>query len=413
MRSLAILFTVACGTCNLWAEENWPQFRGPHGAGRADAAVLPIRWSETDNVRWKTSIHGKGWSSPVVWGEQIWLTTATEDGHELFAVGVDRSSGRIIHDIKVFAIAEPAFCHPFNSYASPTPVIEAGRVYVHFGTYGTACLDTASGKMIWTRQDFPCDHFRGPGSSPILHENLLIVAFDGVDQQYVVCLDKATGKTVWKKTRDVDYQTDNADLKKAYGTPTVLEVDGRPLVISSGAMATLAYEPGTGREIWRVRHGGMNSAAPPQCGQGKVYLCTGSGGLGVVAVRPDGHGDITDTHIDWKWNRSAPTRCAPILVGDLIYLVNENGVASCLEGKTGQPVWQTRLGGAFSASPLYAGGHVYFCSQEGLIHVMTPGREAKVVAVNKLADGFMASPAVADGALFLRTRSHLYRIEKK
>ncbi len=233
-----IILALACSVCRLAAEENWPQFRGPRGAGHADVAGLPIRWSETENVRWKTRIHGKAWSSPVIWGDQIWLTTATPDGHQLFAICVDRATGNIVRDLQIFDIKKPSYCIPFNSYASPTPVIEAGRVYVHFGSAGTACLDSASGKVLWTRQDLPCDHHRGPGSSPILHDNLLIMHFDGVDQQYVVALDKLTGNTVWKKSRDIDYQTDDGDFKKAYATPTIVEIGGKAQLISPAAMAT-------------------------------------------------------------------------------------------------------------------------------------------------------------------------------
>lgn len=411
MRVTLAILTLVYSTSVLTAGENWPQFRGPRGTGHGDAVGLPIEWNETENVRWKTAIHGKGWSSPVVWGNQVWLTTATPEGHEFFAVGVDRDTGKIVHNVKVFTVAKPEFCHPFNSYASPTPVIEAGRVYIHFGTYGTACLDTASGKILWTRQDLHCDHFRGPGSSPILYGDLLFVHFDGVDVQFVVALDKNTGKTVWQKTRAIEYP-DNPDMKKAYGTPLVLEVKGKPQLISPAAAATIAYDPRTGEEIWKVRHGGMNVAQPPQVGDGKVFLCTGAGGLGMLAVRPDGGGDVTASNIVWKFGKKgAPTRGSLLLIDDLIYLVNDIGLAMCLEAKTGQLVWQQRLNGQFTASPVYAGGHIYFCSQEGAIHVLEPGRTAKIVAVNKLADGFMASPAVADNALFLRTTTHLYRIQ--
>ena len=412
MRFVLMTLSLTALVPALAVAENWPQFRGPNGTGRAEATGLPVKWSEEENVRWKTPIHGKGWSSPVVWGNQVWLTTATPDGHRMSAVCVDAATGKIVHDVLVFEVEKPDFCHPFNSYASPTPAIEAGRVYVHFGTYGTACLDTASGQTLWTRRDFPCDHFRGPGSSPILHQNLLIVPFDGVDQQYVVALDKATGKTVWKKERAIEYGTDNPDLKKAYATAAIVEVNGKAQVVCPSAAATVSYDPQTGQEVWRVRHGGMNVAFPPQESHGKLVLGTGAGGLGLLAVRPDGRGDVTDTHIDWTRNRGVPTRPSPLVVGDLIYLVTDQGVASCLEVETGKQVWQRRLGGEFSASPVYADGHIHCCSQEGLTHVLAPGRQPRMLAVNKLADGFMATPAVADGALFLRTETHLYRVQK-
>jgi outer membrane protein assembly factor BamB len=348
----------------------------------------------------------------VIWGEQIWLTTATPDGRALFAVCVERASGKIIYDLKVFDIPMPSYCHPFNSYASPTPAIEAGRVYVHFGSAGTACLDTASGNVLWTRQDLPCDHYRGPGSSPVLYRDWVLVHFDGIDQQYVVALDKWSGKTVWKRNREIDYQTDNGDFKKAYATPTIIVVGGKAQLVSPAAMATFAYDPQTGQELWRVRQGGMNVAAPPQFGESKLFLCTGDGGLGLLAVRPDGRGDVTATHIDWTYRRSVPSRCTPLLIDDLLYMVNERGIVSCLEAAGGRLVWQHRLDGEFSAAPVYAKGHIYFCSQGGKCYVLAPGRVAKVLAVNELADGCMASPAIGDGALFVRTKTHLYRIQQ-
>jgi outer membrane protein assembly factor BamB len=374
---------------------------------------LPIKWSESENVQWKTAIHGKGWSSPVVWGDQIWLTTATADGHEMFGVCVDRATGKIVHDLKIFENQKPAFCHPFNSYASPTPVIEEGRVYLHFGTYGTACLDTATGRVLWTRRDLLCDHWRGPGSSPILHANLLIVHFDGHDVQYVVALDKKSGQTVWKKDRAINYGTEDGDFKKAFGTPAIVEVNGKPLLISPSAMATIAYEPFSGAEIWKVYHGGMNVAVPPLWGHGRVFITTGDGGFKLLAVRPDGSGDVTKSHVDWTWNKGVPSRCGPLLIDDLFYFVNETGIVTCLEAKTGQQVWQKRLGGAFSASGVYAHGRIFFCDQDGLTHVMAPGRVAKILAVNPLNEGCMASPAIAGNAIFLRSKTHLYRIQQQ
>lgn len=407
-----LLLAVILGQSALRAEDNWPQFRGPRGTGQADATGLPIRWSETENLRWKTPIHDKGWSSPVVWGGQVWLTTARGDGKEMFALGLDRASGKVLHDVKVFDVEKPAFCHPFNSYASPTPVIEEGRVYVHFGTYGTACLDTAGGKVLWSRRDFPCDHFRGPGSSPILYGNLLIVHYDGVDLQYVVALDKATGKTVWKKDRDIDYHTTNPDLKKAYATPAVLDIDGQPQLIGPSASATIAYAPLTGEELWRVNHGGMNVASPPLLGHGKLFLCTGDGGFKLFALRPEGKGDLT-SQVEWKCNKAVPSRCSPLLIGDSLYFVNEGGTFSCLEAKTGQLVWQDRVPGDFSASLVCADGKIYCASQGGTTYVIEPGKSFKLLAANKLNDGCMASPAVAGNALFLRTKTHLYCIQGK
>jgi outer membrane protein assembly factor BamB len=392
--------------------DTWPEFRGPSGDGHSDSTGLPVRWGEGHNVRWKTAIHDKGWSSPVVWGSQVWLTTATADGRQLFAICVDRETGKVLHDIKLFDVASPGYCPAMNSYASPTPAVEAGRVYVHFGSYGTACLDSSTGRVLWSRRDLPCEHWRGPGSSPVLHGGRLFLTFDGYDLQYMIALDKATGRTAWKRDRDIDYGTTNGDLKKAYSTPAVVTVNGRELLVSPSAAATIAYDPGTGREVWKVRHGGMNVGARPLAGLGLVFISAGeTGPVRLLAVRPDGHGDVTDSHVVWRQNRGVPSRASELLVGDLLYMANESGTGLSLDARTGQVVWQKRLGTAYSASPVYGDGRIYFFDQDGSAHVLAPGREGRVLAVNRLDDGCMASPAVAGKALFVRTKTHLYRIE--
>lgn len=238
---------------------NWSAFRGTDGDGRADSADLPIKIDESV-VQWQTPIHGKGWSSPVVWGDQIWLTTATEDGTKMSVLCVDRESGKVIHDVVVIENEEPEFCHPMNSYATPTPVIQDDRVFVHFGSYGTLCLDTADASVLWRREDLKCDHFRGPASSPILHDGKLFVAFDGVDVQFVVALDAKTGDTIWKRDREIDYGTDVGDRMKGYCTAQVIEVDGQEQLIYPSAVATIAYDPKTGKSLWTAYHEGMNAS---------------------------------------------------------------------------------------------------------------------------------------------------------
>jgi outer membrane protein assembly factor BamB len=392
--------------------EHWPEFRGPSANGWADAPRIPLRWSESENVRWKTAIHGKGWSSPVIWGEQIWLTTALPDGKELFAICVERKTGAILHDVKIFSIEKPAFCHAFNSYASCTPAIEAGRVYVHFGSAGTACLDTATGQVLWQRQDLPCDHFRGPGSSAILHEGLLILTFDGFDYQYVTALDKQTGKTVWKQDRNIKYSTNDGDYKKAFSTPAILRANGRCELICPAAEATIAYDPATGNELWRVIHGGMNVSSRPLFGHGLVFLTSGYP-MQMLAVRQEGGPDRTKEGIVWKSNKGVPTRSSLLLVEDMLYMVTDGGIASCVKARTGEQLWQQRLGGSYSASPLYAAGHIFFCDEEGKTNVLAPGPTFKSVAVNQLDAGCMASAAAIDDALYLRTKTHLYCIAAK
>jgi outer membrane protein assembly factor BamB len=395
------------------ADDNWPRFRGPTGDGMSTAGELPLEWSESKNVAWKTAIHGKAWSSPVIWGKQIWMTTATEDGKQLFAVCVDRDSGKIVFDKLVFEIAEPQFCIPFNSYASPTPVVEDGRVYIHYGAPGTACLDTATAEVLWTRQDLPCNHHRSAGSSPILYGDLLIVAFDGFDVQYVVALDKHTGKTVWRRDRDIDYGSDNGDVKKAYCTASVIEVDGKPQLVYPSAGATMGYDPMTGQELWRVRHGGMNAACPPLFGNGRLYINTAAGGFKFFALRVGGTGDVTNTHVEWKCSQGTSTRASQILLGNLIFMVSDAGIASCLDAETGKAIWQSRLGGEFTSSPVCAEGKIYFCNQDGATYVVAAESTFNLLATNTLDAGFMASPAISGKALYLRTKTHLYRIEQK
>jgi outer membrane protein assembly factor BamB len=393
-----------------WAAAPWPEFRGPTGDGVSQEHNLPVEWSESQGVAWKTPVPGKAWASPVIWDRLVWLANATEDGTRLSAVAVACDSGRVIHDITVFEIATPQFCHPFNSYASCTPVIEGDRLYLHYGSAGTACLDTESGTILWTRQDLPCDHFRGPGSSPIIHGDLLIVALDGFDLQYVVALDKTTGKTVWRKDRNIDYGTTDGDAKKAYPTATVITSQGREQLVIPSAGATIAYDPASGEELWRVRHGGMNASARPLFAHGRVYINTAAGGMKFLAVRPDGTGDVSGSHIAWKSSQGTGSRSSQLLLGERLFLIGDAGTASVLDAATGKAVWQKRLGGEFSASPILADGRIYASNQGGETFVLSVADPYPVLATNTLDDGCMASPAVFDGGFYLRTKTHLYRL---
>ena len=333
MRMIA-LRSVSC-TAAVTADEPWPQFLGPAANGSCRQTDLPLKWSETKNVRWKTAIHDRGHSSPVVWDKQIWLTTATDDGKQLFAVCVDRESGRIVHDLRIFEVEDPKPIAELNTYASPTPVVEAGRLYVHFGCYGTACLDTVSGKTLWSRRDLACNHFRGPGSSAFVYKNLLILTFDGIDVQYLVALDKRTGKTVWKTDRSTDYGNAEGDNRKAYSTPIVIDAGG-PQLISCGAYATEAYVPETGREIWKVCYpGGFSNVSRPLFDQGLLFLNTGFGRPEIWAVRPEGHGDISREPRRLEEQGQEPARQA----------VDRRWWASCCSAPTTTalpPAWRPR-----------------------------------------------------------------------
>lgn len=340
------------------------------------------------------------------------MTTAPEDGKQLFAVCVDLETGKVIHDVKLFDVPEPVEKHAINSYASPTPIIEGTRVYFHFGSTGTACLDRRTGKAIWKRQGLQCDHMNGPGGSPIVFEDLLIFQLDGIDVQYVIALEKATGRTVWKTMRSTDFRDMEEDLRKAYCTPLIIEYEGRPQMISVGAEAVTAYAPRTGKELWKARFTGFSNTARPVYADGVVYVCTCFMKRRMLAVRVDGNGDVTDTHVLWEAKKNMPIKPSPILVDGLIFTVDDRGVAACTDSKTGESVWRKRLGGAFSASPILAEGRVYFFPQDGPTTVIEAGREFKQLAENKLDAGFMASPAVAGKAIILRNKTHLYRVEK-
>jgi outer membrane protein assembly factor BamB len=409
---LAAMSLLLVTTQRTSAAENWPQFRGPTGDGHTDAVGLPLTWSDEQNVTWKTPIHGRGWSSPVVWGNQIWLTTATADGKQMFVLCVDRQTGKIVHDLKLFDNEKPRKINKLNSYASPTPVIEKGRIYVHFGSYGTACLDTTDGKVLWTRRDLPCHHWRGPGSSPFLYGEKLIIHYDGYDFQYVVALDKKTGKTIWKKDRDIDYGTTNGDHMKAYCTPIVIDVDGQKQLISPTSKATVALDPATGKRLWKIPYKQFSTTARPLFGHNLLFINTGFPKAELLAVQPGRKGDAADPNIVWRVTKSVPSKPSQLLIDDLLYLIHDQGVATCLDAKTGMTVWSARVGGQYSASPIYAKGRIYCFSHEGKVTVIKPGRKYEMLAQNKLGDGFMASPAVTGKALILRSRTHLYRIEQ-
>lgn len=369
----------------LSAQSDWPEFRGPTADGKT-AAQLPVDFGNK-NLKWSVPIHGKGWSSPVVWGNQIWLTTATRDGKKMSAICVDTQTGNILHDKVIHENESPAFCHPTNSYASPTPAIENGRVYLHFGSYGTTCLDTKTGKQIWQRLDFECDHYRGPGSSPILFEDLLIVAFDGADKQYVAAMDKSTGKTVWKTDREIEYGTDVGDYMKACGTGAIFEIDGEPILVYPSAVATIAYHARTGKPVWTCYHQGMNASARPlRAKNGLVFISNGMGKM--IAVDPSGKGDITKD-IAWTQTRAVAKKPSQLLIGDHLHMINDQGIISCLNVETGEPVWQHRFGSNFSASPISDGKNIVAISESGDVIVWKADSESfQLVTKTKLGDGW-------------------------
>lgn len=413
MRVLTLsCFTLAFLTLSVSASDIWPEFRGKNGTGLAPDADLPAEFGDAENVVWKRPIHGWGHSSPVVWGSQIWMSTATEDGLKMSAVCVNADTGEIVHDLLLFEndSVSPEQ-HATNSFASCTPAIEEGRVYLHFGHYGTACLSTKTGKVLWQRRDIEVDEFRGPASSPILYEDLVIFHCDGVDRQFVIALDKQSGETVWQKERGIDYGTDVGDLKKGYGTPSIFEIDGRMQMVSPSAVETVTYDPKTGEEIWRVRHGGMNAAARPLYAHGLVYIAAGKDDTSFVAVKP-GEGNLTKSGIAWKSGKGVSQKPSPLLIGDVLFMISDAGIASCRDAKTGEIYWNERLRGEFWASPVSDGKKIFCFSKDGKVIVFAAKREFELLAENQFDEGFHSTPAIAHNAMFLRSRHHLYRIEK-
>jgi len=395
MKALLLLFTL------ILPASDWPQFRGPTGQGTSDEHGLPLNWGETTNVRWKVPIPGKGWSSPVIQGDRIWLTTATEDGKSLRAISVDRNTGAILQNVEVFRLKSAKLTNSKNSFASPTPIIDGDHVYIHFGAFGTACL-TQSGEVVWkTKLDYDNGQ-HGTGGSPVLYDDLLIISCDGNDIQYVVALDKLTGKVRWKKSRE-GYQ--------AYTTPLILKLADGDQVISPGAFRAVSYDPRNGKELWQVTYGeGFSNVPRPVYGDGLVFICTGFQQPSLLAVRIDGKGDVTKSKVAWKLDRGVPLTPSPLLVGNELYLVTDNGIATCIDAKTGKENWRARLGGNHSASPIYADGRIYFLSEEGESVVIAPGKELKHLATNQLDGRTLASMAVAGGSIFVRSETHLYRI---
>ena len=420
--SLTLSFCISINMASQ-AVENWDQFRGPGEHGQTETKGLPTEWGEDKNVAWKTPVEGKAWSSPVVWGNRVWITNANPKGTELSVVCLDKSNGKVLYDKLLWKVEKPQFCHAFNSYASPTPVLENGLVYLTFGSPYTACLKASDGEVIWKRTDFTCDHFRGAGSSPILYKDFLILNFDGADHQFVVAMDKKTGKTIWNTPRSVDYRDLDAngkpkrggDMRKAYGTPLIVKTaEGRDLLVSAGAMALYGYEPMTGKELWRVETIGIHSTScRPVAGHGLVYATMGfSKGL-LLAVRPDGKGHVNKSHVAWQYNKAAPKKPSVLLHGDLLFMIDDGGVAACLDAKTGGEIWKDRIGGNFSASPILADGRIYLFDENGKGTVIAAEKTFKVISSNELEAGCMGSPAVSGDLLIVRPKKALYGIRTR
>ena len=393
---------------------DWSEFRGPSRDGHSPAHNVPVEWSATSNVVWKVAIPGAGWSSPSLAGGKVYLTTAVPIGDSkdlsLRALRVDATTGAIDWNVEVFKeeSGKSARIHSKNGHASPTPVVADGVVYVHFGHMGTAALNL-KGSILWRQEALKYTPIHGNGGSPILVNNLLFFSCDGAEDPFVVALNRKTGGVVWKTPRVTP-----ASRKFSFSTAQWITVDGHQQIISPGSGAVCAYDPADGHELWRVRYGEGYSVIPqPVYAHGLLFLGTGYDRPLVYAVKPGGSGDLTTNNVAWTLTKGAPNTPSLLVVGDELYFVSDAGIASCVDARTGAVHWSERLGGDFSASPIFADGRIYFQNESGMGFVVKPGRTFQVLARNDLGERSLASYAVTDGTLFIRTAEHLFRIGKR
>ena len=439
--TVAVLVATLVGSClraerTAAAEPEWPQWRGAAGDGHAPAAHdLPLTWSETENIAWKTPLEGRGWSSPVIGAGRIWITTAIEraasaeeqaralEGNRMAgqlavsgavtirALCVAQATGKLLHDVELFTIQDPQPIHKLNSFASPSPVLADGRLYCHCGDFGAACLDAASGQVLWRNRTLRLNHENGPGSTPVVWHDKLIVHLDGSDVQSIAAYDTATGQLAWQVPRSGALR-DDPQLRKSYGTPVILPLGGRAVLVSPAADWLYGYDPATGAELWKMSYGvlGFSVVPRPVIAGDLLFMSTSFMQPELLAVKLAG--PDRPPEIAWREKKGAPTMSSPLVVDGLVYMVSDKGVGTCLDAQTGEPAWSERLGGNFSSSPLFADGRIYVGNRDGDTFVIKPGREYELLATNHLDGGIYATPAAVGRAIFLRTENALYRIEK-
>ena len=400
----------ACGISSNAAQfSEWADFRGPTGQGHAPNATPPIHWNTSSNVVWKIEVPGSAWSSPTLHRDRLFVTTAIiNDGKptSLRLLSYSADSGDLIWDRELFQPADVPGIHRKNSQASPTPIGEDGRIYAHFGHLGTACVDF-EGNVLWRQTELTFEPIHGNGGSPVIVDDKLIFSCDGNRDPYLAALDKNSGEVLWRTPRET-----GASKKFSFATPLLITVDGQRQLISPCSGAVIAYAPETGGEIWRVDYDQGYSVVPkPLYGHGLLYVGTGFNQARVLAIRPGGTGDLTESNLVWESKRGAPHTPSMLLVGDELYFVSDGGIASCVDAKTGESHWQERLGGDCSASPILADGKIFFTLENGKTVVLEAGKEFKVLAENDLEERTFASPIAVGETLFIRTEGHLYRIE--
>lgn len=412
---LAVQFFLSCET----KDQNWTHFRGSNMDGHAEVEQAPLSWSDTENVLWKVPVKGLGWSSPVVYGNQVWITSAEKQGHEFYVLCFDLQNGKLLFEQTLFTAEEPQRIHGTNSYATPTPCIEDGKVYVHFGTFGTACLNTTTFELVWKREDMPCKHMQGPASSPILYKDKLIIHLEGTEEPYVAALDKETGKTLWKSIRPKEiYDTLEHVYRKSYQTPIVITAKGKELLISNAAYQCYAHDVHTGEVIWTVTYGDDSTVSQPLYYEGLVYV--NSGWLfednkpfwtRQYAIDPGGKGEVTETHVRWTYEEKVPQIPSPIIVDGKMYMVHDRGLVSCLDAISGELVWTEKLKGNFNSSPIYAAGNIYFFNVKGECTIVKPGESFQKVAENDIEGTVKTVPVFVNDKMLLRNDKFLYLIQ--
>ena len=410
--SLHTLILMLVLTTSAVAEE-WTQFRGPTGDGMSAAKKVPTTWSAKDHVVWKQPLPGGGWSSPVLSGGKLYMTTAVEEGEDVTSLRVlcvNAEDGKIDWNVEVFKPEATAVKerHSKNSLASPSAILAGDRLYVHFGHLGTAALDL-SGKVLWRQMELAYKPRHGNGGSPVLVGDHLIFSCDADEDPFVAALDAKSGKVRWKTPRNT-----TASRTFSFCTPTAIELDGATQVISPGSGFVGAYNPQDGKELWRVSYGEGYSVVPrPVYANGLLFLSSGYERPTLYAINPKGaSGDATETNVAWTATKGAPLTPSMLVVGDELYAVADNGVATCFDARTGKVNWTKRLAGDFSASPVFADGRIYFQNEAGVTYVVKAGAEYELLATNDLEERTLASLVPTDGGVFIRSESHLWRIGK-
>lgn len=398
-------FVTLCVLCG----SDWPQFRGPNSDGHAADPASALEWSDTKNVVWKAGVPGLGWSSPVVVNERVFLTTAVArgEGLSLRVLAYDAGTGRIAWDREVRAVEKAPPIHAKNSHASPTPIVHNGAVYAHFGTLGMAKLAAADGSILWTCRELIYPPVHGSGGSPILHDGKLVVVCDGSKDPFVAAVDAETGRVVWKTPRSV-----TARISHSFVTPALTVGNGKAQVLAPGPDHFAAYDLANGEELWRVMAPGWSVVPQPAIGHGLVIYNHDYDHPELIAVKLGGAGDVTESHVVWRSKRGAPSTPSPLLVGDELYFVSDNGIASCVDAKTGERHWTARLTGNYSASPIFANGRVLFLNETGLATWVKVGVEFAILGQNEVPGRTFATPAFCNGAIYLRTDDNLYKFAK-